>query len=113
MIEGKKPKKAKDWASTLAVMFGLGLFGVVAANYLVADFPLTIKTFLFLVIAIVVLFIALKFLRFASPIEQFRFEDVILYGLVLAGLVFAVIKFNIAPEFTIVARNLASIVGLG
>jgi len=107
-----KPKKPMDWAKTSAVAFIIGVLALIFLNKYVAGFPLGVKTALFVIIAGIVLFIALKILKFATPTEQFTFEDVALYGGVLAGLIYVVMKFNIAPEFSIVVRNLASIVGM-
>lgn len=107
-----KPKKASQWASVIALVFGIGTIGIIIANYVVPDFPINAKTFIFLIVVAIALFIGLKILRFATPDKQLALEDFIIYGAVLAGIILFLITFNIAPEFQIVAKQIASIVGI-
>ncbi len=110
--KGKEPRKPKDWALIGAVTFIVGTIFVILANTYIERFPLGTKTFIFVLLIGVALYGTIRLLRFKSPFEKANMGYVIVLILVLVAIIFLIIQFKILPSFEIVAKNLASIVGV-
>jgi len=110
-------KQGKDYARISAVSFVFGIIGLILANKYVADFPLKTKMAVFLVMTGIILYSVLWALKYLKSPKEISFQDTFIFFGVIALLVYAMIKFDIAPEFSIVADSIKqttfSIVGLG
>lgn len=104
-------RTGKDWTIIAVVAFVIATIGLFIANNFVEGLDISVKTIIFLVLIGVALLIAFRLLGEAKKVGEVSFTDVIIYVGILAGIVFVMIKFNLAPEFSLVANNLASLIG--
>ena len=103
-----KGTSAKDWASTIAVVFILSLLGIIFANQYVENFPLSTTTFVFIAILGVGLFIGVRLLGLSTSQKQLQFEDLAIMGAVGFALYWVLTNYDLAPAFSVA---LSSIMG--
>ena len=101
---------AKDWASTIAIVFVLALVGLIFANQYVADFPIGTTTFIFIGILGIGLFIGVRLLGLSTSQKQLQFEDLAIMGAVGFALYWVLTNYDLAPSFSVA---LSSVLGLG
>ena len=98
--------KPKDWAKVGSVAFVIALIGIMVANQFVEGFSLPIRTVMFIVFVGVALYISFQLIGEAKRTGEISFMDVILYGIVLVGIGYLIVKFNISPNFSIALESL-------
>ncbi len=108
----KEPRKPKDWALIGAVTLILGAILTIFANQYVENFPLTTTTLIFILSVGLIFYGVVRGLRYKSPFEKANIGYWILFVVVLAGILFFLIWFNISPSFAILGTELASMVGI-
>jgi len=102
MLGGKKT----DWAKFGSVAFVLGLIGVMIANNFVEGVSLPIVNIIFFVLVGFALYLTLLLVREAKKTQEISFIDMIVYVGILIGIGYFIIKFNIAPAFSIALQSL-------
>lgn len=102
----------QEWASTFAVLFVLAMIGLILANKYVADFPLGTKTFVFIAILGIGFFVGIRLLGLSTAAKQLQFEDLAIMGGVIYAIYWILTKYDFAPNFTVVAMNIKSMIGL-
>ena len=102
MLGGKKT----DWAKFGSVAFVLGLIGVMIANNYVENFSLGITNIIFVVLMGIAMYLALLLVREAKKTQEISFIDMVIYAAILFGIGWMVLKFNLAPAFSIALQSL-------
>lgn len=102
--------KPKDWAKVGAIAFVIALIGLYFINSLdlVSGLEGSLKMVIFFVLIGVALYIAFRLL--GETKVGVSWGNMVIYIAILVGIVYAIIQFNIFPEFSVVANNLASII---
>lgn len=104
--------KIKSPATVGGIAFVVAAVGIIIANQFVAGFSIGIKTFIFIVLLGFALFLGFRFAGEARQAKEIGLFDALIYGGLLFGIGWVVLKFNLAPEFSVVINNLASVIGL-
>lgn len=102
-------KRPKDWARIGAIAFVIALIGLYFINSLdlVSGLDGSLKMVIFFVLIGVALYVAFRLL--GETKVGVSWGNMVIYIAILIGIVYAIIQFNIFPEFSVTARSIASI----
>ena len=104
----------KDWASIGGIVIGISLITLFFVEKYVKELSGATQTVLFIFIVAVIFYSSFTLFRRYKTTSTLSVQDLILFGGVIALMVFGILKFNIFPQFSIASiasQNIASIFG--
>lgn len=100
--------RIKDWAKVGSVAFVISLIGVLITDTfgLIDGISLGIRNIIFIVLVGIAMYVAFLSIGEAKKTQEISFTDVLIYGGVLFGIGYMIIKFNLAPSFSIALQSI-------